>query len=112
MQHNGSLQAAVCSNHLHLDLTNDPTVALIHNTNLKQMQQDWDIGTAINAVQLIPPSDSLLEPSVSDPTNFYNEDDFDIGKQICIAGKILFTSLQNQMAMKFLRNSQLVFEEF
>ena len=27
--------------------------------------------------------------SVSDPTNFYNEDDFDIGKTICIAGKIL-----------------------
>ena len=49
--------------------------------------------------------------SVSDPTNFYNEDDFDIGKQICIAGKIPFTSLQNQMAMKFLRNSQLIFEE-
>ena len=31
--------------------------------------------------------------SVSDPTNFYNEDDFDIGKTICIAGKILFTCL-------------------
>ena len=28
--------------------------------------------------------------SVSDPTNFYNEDDFDIGKTICIAGKLYF----------------------
>jgi hypothetical protein len=25
--------------------------------------------------------------SVSYPTNFYNEDDFDIGKTICIAGR-------------------------
>ena len=28
--------------------------------------------------------------SVSYPTNFYNEDDFDIGKTICIAGKLCF----------------------
>ena len=27
--------------------------------------------------------------SVQDPTNFYNEDDFDIGKEISIAGKFL-----------------------